>query len=128
MNSRTPNSASQTMSMRLNIPPQNPQKISVSQNLMTALQARLAVDELSLWQLNLGVAFIKVQEISRNPSTRKSAAGILEPFIQNTPTGMPAEYTEQLKNLIEAFKNESYDNINARDAIGRTIAKLQRIK
>jgi TonB family protein len=127
-NNRTPNSASQTMSMRLNIPPQNPQKISASQNLITALQARLAGDELSLWQLNLGVAFIKVQEISRNPSTRRSAAGILEPFVERAPANVPAECLEQLKNLIEAFKTKSYDAIDARDAIGRTIAVLQKVK
>lgn len=121
-------SASQSVSMRLNIPPQNPQKVSASQNLITALQARLASDELKLWQLNLGVAFIKLQEISRNPATRRGAVGILEPFVQNAPANVPAEYLEPLKALIEAYKTESYDEMNIRNSIGKTIAALQTVK
>ncbi|MGC2237569.1 MAG: energy transducer TonB [Pyrinomonadaceae bacterium] len=128
MNNRTPNSASQTMSMRINIPPQNPQKISAAQNLLTALQARLAGDELSLWQLNLGIAFIKVQELYRNPVTRKIAVEILKPYSQNAPANVPAAYSEQLKNLIETFETKSNDETDVRDAIGRTIAVLQKIK
>lgn len=132
-NSRTPNSVSRTLSMRLNIPPQNPQKISASQNLITALQARLAADELSLWQLNLGVAFIKIQELQRNPATRQSAVEILKPFIQTAPADITAEYLEQITNLMDLFENQPVANDknslpDIRDAIGRTVAKLQRIK
>lgn len=126
MNSRTPTSASQSMSMRLNIPPQDPQKISISQELIASLRGRLANDDVSLWQLNLGTAFIKVQEISRNPNTRQTAVEILKPFVQNAPENVPAEYLEQLKKLIDLFDNQS--SVEIRDAIGSTIANLQKIK
>lgn len=128
MNSRTPNSASQSMTVRLNIPPPNPQKISAAQNLLTALQTRIAGDELSLWQLNLGIAFIKIQELYRNPVTRKIAVETLKPYSQNAPANVPAAYSEQLKNLIETFETKSNDEIDVRDAIGRTIAVLQKVK
>jgi TonB family protein len=122
MNSRTPNSVSQSISARLYIPPQNPQKISAAQNLLTALQGRLAGDESKLWQLNLGIAFIKVQELNRNPNTRQNAVEILKPFVESAP----AEYSEKLKNLIDIFETKSA--LDIRDAIGRTIAELQKVK
>lgn len=128
MNSRTPNSASQTMIGRLNIPPPNPQKIAAAQDLTAALQARLAGDDLKLWQFNLGGAFVKMQEVSRRGNARQNAAAILESFVQNAPPDVPAEYSEQLKSLIETFKTQSSDDIDIRDAMMRTIAKLQRIK
>jgi TonB family protein len=119
-------SGSQTLQMRLPIPTQNPQKIVIAQNLFPALQARLAGDAANLWQLNLGAAFIKVQEVYRNPATRGSAGEVLKPYLDNAPGGVSTEIIEQLKKLVEAFENNSSGDI--RNEIGKAIAALQKIK
>lgn len=126
VNRTTRNSVSRMIIARLPIPPQNPRKISLSQDLITAFQQRLANDETSLWQFNLGLAFVKVQELYRNPNTRQNSAEILKPFVQNAPINVSAEYLEHLKSLIISLENQT--SADVRIEIGKTIAKLQRIK
>jgi TonB family protein len=122
----TATSASQSGALRLRIPTQNPQKAAISQNLVSALQSRLANDEASLWQFNLGLAFIKLQENFRNPATRRSSVEMLKPFIKSVPASVPAEYVAQLNKLIDLSEQKPSEGI--RDDIGKIIAALQNIK
>lgn len=69
-NSVGTNSASQRIEGRMNIPQQNPEQVSAAQNLISVLRARLGNDKKSLWQFNLGIAFIESQGFFRNPNTR----------------------------------------------------------
>lgn len=119
-------SASQRGEIRLNIPPRNYEFISISQNLLSALRARLGDDEKSLWQFNLGVAFIEFQGLFRNPKMRPEAFEILRRFIKDAPTDIQPDFTTNVKNLINLFEQKPSEQV--RIEIGRTIANLQKIK
>ncbi len=119
-------SASQRGEIRLNIPPRNYEFISISQNLLSALRARLGDDEKSLWQFNLGGAFIEFQGLFRNPKMRPEAFEILRRFIKDAPTDIQPDFTTNVKNLINLFEQKPSEQV--RIEIGRTIANLQKIK
>ncbi len=114
-----------TVQSQILILPRNPQKTELSDNLLTALPMRLANDAANLWKFNLGIAFIKMRLILRNPTARREAAEILKPFLENAPNGA-AEFTENVKNLITLLESEPKSD--SRLEIAKTIARLQNIK
>ncbi len=120
------NSASQRGEIRLNIPQQNYEQVSISQNLISHLRGRLGNDEKSLWQFNLGIALVNFQELFRNPKTRPESFEFLRRFGQDTPADIQPDFTEQLKNLINLFGQKSSGQV--RIETGKTIANLQKIK
>ncbi|MBA3634166.1 MAG: energy transducer TonB [Acidobacteria bacterium] len=126
INSVGRNSASQRGETRLNIPQQNYEQVSVSQNLISHLRGRLGNDEKSLWQFNLGVDLIKFQELFRNPKTRPESFEFLRRFVQDAPADIQPDFLQQLKNLINLLEQKSSEQ--GRIEIGKIIARLQKIK
>ncbi len=114
--------------MRLPIPnPPTPERISVSQNLISSLQSRLGNDELSLWQFNLGVNLSKALEIYRNPNERSNAAQILRQFSQDAPQDAPAEILNELQKLIAIFE-KGKPTMDTHNEIGRSLSAIFRSK
>lgn len=120
------NRIGQQIQGRLIVPQQNYEQVSISQRLVSGLRGRLGNDEKSLWQFNLGVAFVEFQEVFRNPKTRRESFEILRRFMQNAPSGIQTAFLEQLQNLTSLAGQKVSDN--DRIQIGKTIANLQKIK
>lgn len=86
--------------MRLLIPnPPTPERISISQNLISSLQSRLANVEPSLWQFNLGVVLSKALELYRNPNERLTAAKILIQSAESAPPSVSTKVITELQKL-----------------------------
>ncbi|MGI8639894.1 MAG: energy transducer TonB [Pyrinomonadaceae bacterium] len=126
VNSVGKNSASQRSETRMNIPQQNYEQVSVSQNLISSLRGRLGNDEKNLWQFNLGIVLVKFQETFRNPNTRPEAFEFLKLFVHDPPAGIEPEFWEQLMNLVSLFGQKPSEQI--RIETGKIIANLQKIK
>ncbi|MEO8073041.1 MAG: energy transducer TonB, partial [Acidobacteriota bacterium] len=124
------NRSVQQVQGRLIIPQQNYEQVSISQRLVSALRGRLGNDEKSLWQFNLGVAFVEFQETFRNPKIRRESFEILRRFVQNAPAEIQPAYLEQLQNLASLAEQKISDKDSDKDRIeiGKTIANLQKIK
>ncbi|MEO6588153.1 MAG: energy transducer TonB [Pyrinomonadaceae bacterium] len=117
----------QTFSRRLPaIPSPNPEQIAVTQNLITALQSRLADNEAALWQFNLTFAILKDANFSRDPNEPRPKPETLMTFLANTPKDISPEYTEELKILIELL--ESSRQFENDQKIQNSIIKLQKLK
>lgn len=119
-------SKSQTFSRRLPTRPEpNPEQIAVTQNLIAALQSRLAVDEVAAWQFNLAFAILKEAYPPRNPNESRKSPDTLKTFLQNAPPNLPVEYKTELANLIKII--ETANREKSFDEIRNSIIKLQKI-
>lgn len=120
--------SSMSMQMRLPIPnPPTPERIAVAQNLIVFLQSRLASDELSLWQFNLGVNLGKALELYRNPNERINAAVILRQFADNAPSNVPAETLAELQKLIAIFEKGAR-TFETQNELAKALANLFKSK
>lgn len=96
--------ATQHIEGRINILLPNYEAVKISQNLISSLQKRLANDEKSLWQFNLGVGLINIFHLYRNPNERQNAALTLRQFAQNAPPSLSSEVIIELQKLITIFE------------------------
>ena len=112
--------------IKLNFARQNPEQVSLSQNLISELSGRLGNDQKSLWQFNLGVSFIEFNETFRNPKMRRESSEILRRFVQSAPADIQPEYLNRLKNLIDLYGQKYTDQEEVE--ISRAIADLHKIK
>jgi len=95
-----------TMERQIIIPnPPTPERIALSQNLIAALQSRLASNESNLWKFNAGVNFIKAFELYRNPNERRNAAQVIRESVESAPPEIPAETLGAMRRLIEIFES-----------------------
>ncbi len=119
-------SQSRTMVRRLPVYPQpNPEQIAVTQNLIAALESRLAADAVALWQFRL--AFAILQEFPRpDPNEPNKSPDWLKQLLQTAPPNLPAEYKNELKTLIE--KIEKRKRTDGFDELRTSVIKLQKFK
>lgn len=107
------------------VPQPNPEQIAVTQNLVNALQSRLASDEIASWQFNLTFAIIKEAFLLRESGTPDSPE-LLKSFLQNAPRNLSDEYKTELAGLINLIetdaKRENFDKIRT------SVIKLQKLK
>lgn len=117
--------STQTFEKRLPVVlPPNPEQIAVAQNLVNALQSRLASDEIASWQFNLAFAILQ-EAFLREPGTSNSPE-MLKTFLQNAPQNLSNEYKTELTNLISLIENDpKQENF---DKIRNSVIKLQRLK
>ena len=106
-------------------PAPNPEQIAVTQNLIAALQSRLAVDEIASWQFNLAFAILKDAYPPRNPNEPRQSPETLKTFLSNAPPNLSAEYKTELANLIRIIETESREK--SFDEIRNSIIRLQKI-
>jgi len=105
--------------------PPNPEQIAVTQNLVNALQSRLASDEIASWQFNLAFAILQEAFFLRESGVSDSPE-MLKTFSRNAPQNLSAEYKTELANLINLIENDSKrENF---DKIRSSVIKLQRLK
>ncbi len=126
----TSNSSTQTVKGTIMLPILNPpsrERITLSQNLIAALQSRLANDQPSLWRFNLGLNLINAINVYRNPNTRTDAVVILQQFVDTAPTDVPAESLAALKDLTLLFGKPAR-MMEKSDEIGRLLPILLRTK
>lgn len=117
----------QTFGKRLPVIPEpNPEQIAVTQNLINALQSRLATDEIASWQFNLAFAILQEAFPQRNPNDPKIAPETLKTFLKNAPQNLSAEYKTELANLINTIETD--DRRENFDKIRNSIIKLQKLK
>jgi Gram-negative bacterial TonB protein C-terminal len=102
-------------------------QIVLSQNLIAAIQSRLANDQTSLWKFNLGVNLMNILETARNPNMRNDAVIILRQFADNAPADISAESLTALKDLIIYF-GKSVREAQKSDEVSRLLPILLRIK
>ncbi|CAN5627678.1 hypothetical protein BH20ACI4_BH20ACI4_31420 [soil metagenome] len=120
-------SESSTMVRRLPVYPQpNPEQIAVTHNLITALQSRLAVDEIANWQFRLAFAILQDVHPRLTPNEPNKSPDSLKLLLQIAPPNLPAEYKTELKILIENI--ESRKRTDDFDEIRTSIIKLQKLK
>jgi TonB family protein len=99
----TANSA--MLERRLTLPaPPSAELISLSQNLISALQSRLGSDEKGLWEFNTGVSLGRAFQLYRNPNERVNAASIVRQFAESAPPNVSPEVVSALKNLSTIFE------------------------
>ena len=136
LESRTNNkgfsSVSSSIAIRLpTLPEPNPEQIAVTQNLIAALQSRLAGDEIASWQFNLAFAILQEAFPRRGePIGNTKSPDILKSFLNNAPQNLPAEYKTELANLIELIetdaKRENFDKDNL-EKIQNSVIRLQKL-
>ncbi|HEX8289527.1 MAG TPA: TonB family protein [Pyrinomonadaceae bacterium] len=113
---------SMTLEKRLLIPnPPTPERISIAQNLISALQARLGNDETSFWQFNLGVELSRALQLARNPGERANAAQILRERAKNAPASISPEVIAALENLAAIFENQAR-TMRSENEIGKSLS------
>jgi TonB family protein len=113
---------------RLPIPnPPTPERISISQNLISFLQARLGNDELSFWQFNLGINLSKAFWFYRNPKERLNAVQVLKQSADSAPPGASAGVLIELKKLAVVFEREKR-TVNTENEIGKSLSVIFRNK
>lgn len=119
-------SESRTLVRKLPVYPQpNPEQIAVTHNLITALQSRLADDEIANWQFNL--AFAILQEVPRlDPNEPNKSPDSLKLLLQTAPPNLPKAYTDELKNLIRSIESRTKKGLF--EEIKTSIIKLQKLK
>ncbi len=125
-NSVGTNSAGQRIEGRLNIPSPNYQQVPVAQNLISALRGRLGNDKKSLWEFNLGVAFIESQDIFLDSRKRRVASENLRRFVKDAPADIQPEFLANLKNLMNLFEQKSSEQ--SITEMYKIFANLQRFK
>ena len=99
--------------VRFNVPASpTADQIALSQNLVSALRARLGDDERSLWQFNLGISLTEAFKTYRNPDEHANAALIVRQYAENAPAGISTETISALQNLAAIFEkpNRSPDS------------------
>lgn len=109
------------------ISPPNPEQIAVTQNLVNALQSRLASDEIASWQFNLAFAILKEAFPSRETGEYLPPES-LKSFLQNAPQNLSAEYKTELADLINLI--ETQGRKNDKDIFDKTrnsIIRLQKL-
>lgn len=108
------------------VPPPNPEQIAVAQNLVNALQSRLASDEIAAWQFNLAFAILQESFPQRDLQGNYNPPAMLKSFLQNAPQNLSSEYKTELANLINLIetdaKGENFDKIR------NAVIKLQKLK
>lgn len=122
----------QTFGMRLPvIPPPNPEQIAVAQNLVNALQSRLASDEIASWQFDLAFAILKESHPSRETGEYQPPQDLTN-LLQNAPQNLSAEYKTELANLINLIETERMKtpkkNMDSPDNIRNSVIRLQKLK
>lgn len=119
----------QTFAKRLPvIAPPNPEHIAVTQNLVNALQSRLASDEIASWQFNLGFAILNEAYPSRETGEHQPPKTLID-LLQNAPQNLSAEYKTELANLINIIETERMKkDINGIDKTRNSVIKLQKLK
>ena len=115
---------SATSEYRLILPaPPTAEQISVSQNLITALQSRLGSDEKSLWQFDLGVKLSRALQLYRNPNESANAAQITKQAAENAPPSVSPEVIAELQKLTTIFEREKR-TIDTRNEIGKSLTLI----
>ena len=107
-------------------PEPNPEQIAVTQNLIASLQSRLATDAIANWQFNLAFAILQDVYPRLNPNEPNRSPESLKRLLQTAPPNLPAEYTDELKNLITIIENKTQKDLL--DETGTSIIKLQKLK
>ncbi len=91
---------------RLSVPPINYEAITISQNLITLLQKRLANDELNLWKFNLGLNILGAMGAFRDPVERQNASIFIKKAIETAPPNASPEVLAELKRLLQVIIEE----------------------
>lgn len=86
--------------------PPTPERVLISQNLISSLQSRLGNDQMSFWQFNLGINLSKALWLYRNPKERLNTAQIVRQSADNAPEGASAEVLTELRNLAAVFEGQ----------------------
>lgn len=81
----------------LPLPPATVEQISISRNLITALQMRLANDKLGSWQFNLGVDLSDALELSQGRNG--NAENVVKKYIDTMPEGVEPAVVSALKMM-----------------------------
>lgn len=107
--SKYPNEiAVQSKTMVVTLPQQaTADQAAIVQNLISGLRGRLANDELSSWQFDLGLNLGDAFQRYRDPRQRGEAARIVTEFIESRPKSTSAEMLEALQSLLVNFGQES---------------------
>lgn len=119
-----------SMRMEVQLPilnPPTPERIAISQNLISSLQSRLGNDALSLWQFNLGVNLSKALWLFRNPVERSNAAQILRQTAENAPPNVTPEVLAELQKLIAVFARKTRA-METEGEIGKSLSVIFRSK
>lgn len=117
-----------SMRMEVQLPilnPPTPERIAISQNLISSLQSRLGNDALSLWQFNLGVNLSKALWLFRNPVERSNAAQILRQAAENAPPNVSAEVLTEMQKLIAVFERKTR-TMETDSEIGKSLSVIFR--
>lgn len=90
-------------------PPQRatPDQAAIVQNLISGLRGRLANDELSSWQFDLGLNLGTAFQLFRDPWQRGEAARMVTRFIETRPKSASADVLEALQSLLVNFGKEN---------------------
>lgn len=110
-------------------PPQRatPDQAVIVQNLISGLRGRLANDELSSWQFDLGLNLGDAFQSYRDPRQRGEAARIVTGFIEIRPKSASVEVLEALQSLLVNFGKESR-SVNNADEILRAMNLIFKAK
>lgn len=113
------------------VPPPNAEQIAVAQNLVNALQSRLASDEIASWQFNLAFALLQESFPQRDLQGKYDSPRMLKSFLQNAPQNISSEYKTELANLINLIEEDArrgdFEKNNF-DKIRMSVINLQRLK
>lgn len=77
--------------------PPDSEQIALSQSLIASLQSRLGSSELNSWQFNTGVSLSRAMSQARFTGERESVLSSLRGQIQSAPSGVSAEYLDELR-------------------------------
>jgi len=109
----------------------NPEQIDAVQNLISALQNRLAADQTDLWDFNLGINLGRA--LTTNPGViyrggvQPAAIPALRQNIQSAPVGTSPELIAELEKLVQILERlpRSTDD---RDEIGAILKNINRLQ
>lgn len=79
------------------------EQIALSQNLISALTARLGSDEIASWQFNLGLDLRRAIAMQRHPDANTEGSLIIRRSIERAPAKASAEVIQALENLATIF-------------------------
>ena len=101
---------------RLPVPnPAAPELAAISQRLIISIRARLAKDELALWQFDLGIALNSALMRNRNSNAPKEAVDIITGLIGSAPKDVLPSTLSDLKTLAAVIEGVPRSNNGFRE-------------
>lgn len=96
----------------------NPEQIAIAQNLISALQSRLAVNQTDLWNFNLGATVARAVASGKNSDEMKRGAQDLRYHIQSAPNGIAPELINELNKLAAILEGDNFSPENRSELSG----------